>query len=676
MPDLSTQRISTILGYKIEGEEDLQALAQTLGRTNEETEQQTENTEQLTRAQKKNLAQNRDKALQSRRARTNQINMNRAMEEARDIIRDNTLRLENLKLEYEQGNLSAEEYRFELQKLMNQMESLDVPMTAVPRRMRQINKEMKSVSGASGGLNRNMGRASFTFNSFAQILQDLPFGLVAISNNIPQAATGFSQLSGSAGGAAGAFKELLGFIKGPGGWLVVAGTILSVLATLIPKMDLFGKKTKEAAEANEALGDAVKSGIGDFIGDLSDRQQIEVIENAIDQLLKVDELPQSYEEADNQLQGLIDSLDKAAAVQGQFVTAQSDATAANVESNQKALDFANKNLARQNEMNDLILEELNRRLAIAKANELVAKSLRELGLEQEKLSDDELSFDTPIPEGIDEMFDPEGDAVEKFEERIDRVFGEVVRTGTENFETLALNEQYLLDRLSENVILNEYEKERLRTQITERFAERRNQIEERNAERIMNLQDRVAQSKAQTVEGLVGTISAVTQTLFQDSKAAAIAGIAIEKGFAITKILINGIQEAARLTMLGTANLVTPGFQGLGAAQLTAAGKIKTIAAVNAGLVAAQGIAQGAQAINSIDSGGEAGGRGGSVSYRNSVGGFEAGSDFQGRRPAGMMPEFPKELVLKDKAGKVLTKLEQARAREGGTPNLVEGNNR
>jgi len=671
MPEISTQRISTILGYRVEGEEDLQALAKTLGKTNQETEQSTESSKQL-RLEKRKLSEaDREKIRQSRLARTNQMNMNRAMEDAKQIIRQNTLQLENLKLEYEQGNVSSEEYRVELQKLMQQMEQLDVPTAAIPRRMRVLNREMKKAESTAARSAGSIRGTTFAFNSFAQILQDLPFGLIAISNNIPQAATGFAQLETKAEGAAGAFSELLSFATGPGGWLIVASTMISVMAVLIPKMDLFGEKTKKAADANKALQSAVKSGIGDFLNNLSDQSQIDAISKALEKLYGFDTVSDQIKSSGDQLQKLIDGLDKAKIKATQFYTAQADATQASNTANKKALEYVADNIGRQHQLNEAVKTELEHRLAVAQANKLVAQALKELGLQQEKLNKDEVQLSTDVPKIENEILDPGSDKFKSYQKQFDTLWSNIKEDGIQNFSILKDFETGLLKEIKNDAVLTEYQKQQLRTQITERFAQRRNEIEQKNAEQIMQLQDQIVNKKEQIAGTLAGTLSGLLTTAFSKSKAAALASIALEKGYSIAKVLIKGIEQSSRLMMQGTANLVTPGFQGLGFAQIAAAGKIKTMAAINAGLIAAQGIAEGAQAIKNINNGGQGGSGVSNASYRYNYQGYNPGSDFnQAQQQA--QNTGPKTLILKDRAGKFLTRLQQAQDREGGNDYLVK----
>ena len=89
---------------------------------------------------------------------------------------------------------------------------------------------------------------------FARIIQDAPFGIIGVGNNITQLAGSFQTLKNSTGSTGGALKAALGSILSSGNALVLGISVLTTAFTILQQKGFF--KSEEAAKSlNEQLAD-------------------------------------------------------------------------------------------------------------------------------------------------------------------------------------------------------------------------------------------------------------------------------------------------------------------------------------------------------------------------------------------------------------------------------------
>ena len=125
-----------------------------------------------------------------------------------------------------------------------------------------------SVSQATNQLNKlpqSANQATNAVGNLSRVVQDAPFGFIAISNNLQPLFDNFTQLRQSTGSVGGALKGLLGAIAGPAG-IGLAFAAATSLVTVFSK-EIFGsgqaaKKAKdEVAEFNKSLDNAQASAL-------------------------------------------------------------------------------------------------------------------------------------------------------------------------------------------------------------------------------------------------------------------------------------------------------------------------------------------------------------------------------------------------------------------------------
>lgn len=133
-----------------------------------------------------------------------------------------------------------------------------------------------AADAAARSLNRLRGSAgsgSAALTDFSRIVQDSPFGLIGIGNNITQLADSFGNLVKSAGGVGPAFKSLFSAATGFGGIALVISAITTALTFASVGFSAWTrgfnsskKASEEAAEALQKFLEGLKS-TQDIIGD-------------------------------------------------------------------------------------------------------------------------------------------------------------------------------------------------------------------------------------------------------------------------------------------------------------------------------------------------------------------------------------------------------------------------
>jgi len=92
--------------------------------------------------------------------------------------------------------------------------------------------------------NQSIKRGNTALTSFSLVLQDLPFGLIAIQNNIPNLIQQFGILQKNSGGIINAFKALGNSLVGPGGLLLAVSAVTAVITYAVKEYGSLGVAIK------------------------------------------------------------------------------------------------------------------------------------------------------------------------------------------------------------------------------------------------------------------------------------------------------------------------------------------------------------------------------------------------------------------------------------------------
>lgn len=126
----------------------------------------------------------------------------------------------------------------------------------------------KAASGIDK-LSKPAGNAGYALSTMSGVVRDLPFGFIAIQNNLPLMVDSFSNLTKTSGGVGGALKGLGQAMIGPAGIGFAFGALTSIVTGLIQNygslgnaIDVIFAKNKQAAEATAAYNKELEKGQG------------------------------------------------------------------------------------------------------------------------------------------------------------------------------------------------------------------------------------------------------------------------------------------------------------------------------------------------------------------------------------------------------------------------------
>lgn len=125
-------------------------------------------------------------------------------------------------------------------KLNTELQRVKKEFRELTKVIPQVNTEQTKVSNSSRQVAKDFGevdqaarRARIALYGTNQIVRDLPFGFIAISNNIPVALDQFQELIKETGGVDKAFKSLGGAMLGAGGLSIAFSALTSLAVSLI-----------------------------------------------------------------------------------------------------------------------------------------------------------------------------------------------------------------------------------------------------------------------------------------------------------------------------------------------------------------------------------------------------------------------------------------------------------
>ena len=154
------------------------------------------------------------------------------------------------------------------------MAQLSVELTANIRRLEaELAKAKKELNSLEGVADRTGKRTQQAFNKagkgvanttptlleFNRVVQDAPFGIQGVANNLTQLTQNFGQLRVQAGGTRAALKLLVGGLAGPAGILFAVSAVTSLLVTFGDELFKSGNKAEKLTKKLEAINEVFDS---------------------------------------------------------------------------------------------------------------------------------------------------------------------------------------------------------------------------------------------------------------------------------------------------------------------------------------------------------------------------------------------------------------------------------
>ncbi len=158
---------------------------------------------------------------------------------------------------FKKGDISNEQYEKSLNHIVRSEKNLSVSTSKLKKQLADINAKSQSLSGGVANLGASTANAVPAMTSFSQVIQDAPFGIVGVSNNITQLTSQFGYLKKSTGSSSAALKAMIGTLSGPGGILLAVSAITSLLVAFGDELSsLVGSSNKLAKATKEYLSEA------------------------------------------------------------------------------------------------------------------------------------------------------------------------------------------------------------------------------------------------------------------------------------------------------------------------------------------------------------------------------------------------------------------------------------
>jgi len=156
------------------------------------------------------------------------------------------------------GSKEFENLTLKIENLNKNLKQATSATVAQAEAQEQVGQSTKELAKLQENQARSAGLAGAAAFELGRTISDLPFGLVAISNNISQLGTLFAALVANAGGV----SKALGFLKqqliGPSGILIGFQVVVAAVTAITRAMDKAEKSVNKLAEAEAAAATNLK----------------------------------------------------------------------------------------------------------------------------------------------------------------------------------------------------------------------------------------------------------------------------------------------------------------------------------------------------------------------------------------------------------------------------------
>lgn len=192
------------------------------------------------------------------------------------------------------------------------MTELEVRLSAdISKLKSELAKANKAVSDFGTTAERQTGKSSAAFNKtgqglrnvtptlleFNRVIQDAPFGILGVANNITQLTQNFGFLQAQAGGTLPALKALAAGFLGPAGILFVVSAATSLLVTYGDRLFKSTDEATKLAEANKKIAESLEKYRESLSG--VQRARVEGLRGGADEIVQLRLLREQIENTSN-----------------------------------------------------------------------------------------------------------------------------------------------------------------------------------------------------------------------------------------------------------------------------------------------------------------------------------------------------------------------------------------
>ena len=163
--------------------------------------------------------------------------------------------LEKLNKDYKEGAIDVTKYSNGVKILEGRQNALAQNANKLSTDLSRTNKSIRSLANNSmPQLGKSTANAVPAVTELSRVIQDAPFGIQGVGNNIQQLTAVFGNLSRQTGGSSAALKEMLKALTGPAGVLFAVSVITSALTVFGDKLFSSTKKTNAFLKALKEVG--------------------------------------------------------------------------------------------------------------------------------------------------------------------------------------------------------------------------------------------------------------------------------------------------------------------------------------------------------------------------------------------------------------------------------------
>jgi hypothetical protein len=139
-----------------------------------------------------------------------------------------------------------------------QVEFLNRNIATLQTRLDGLRGSAVKAGAGISSIGKGAANANPALVNFGRVIQDAPFGIIGIANNIDPLIESFGRLKQSTGSTGGALKALGGALLGPAGIGIAISAVTSALITFGPQIKAFFSGNKNAAFSAELAAKATK----------------------------------------------------------------------------------------------------------------------------------------------------------------------------------------------------------------------------------------------------------------------------------------------------------------------------------------------------------------------------------------------------------------------------------
>jgi len=140
------------------------------------------------------------------------------------------------------------------------VEGLKKGLAQAESNLKGFSNEAQKTTAKTNALGKTVkSNAVPALTSFSQVIQDAPYGIRGVANNITQLTSQFGYLSKSSGGAGNAFKAMVSSLTGPAGILLAVSLVTSLLVSYGDKLANIGSESGKVAEKQKKLVEVIGS---------------------------------------------------------------------------------------------------------------------------------------------------------------------------------------------------------------------------------------------------------------------------------------------------------------------------------------------------------------------------------------------------------------------------------